>query len=52
MQFKCNSFAIQQKIVYNTCRKFLLGRRQAGKARDSDSRIRRFESCRPSHYDL
>ena len=28
---------------------FLLGRRQVGKARDSDSRIRWFESSRPSH---
>ena len=27
---------------------FSLGRRQVGKARDFDSRIRRFESCRPS----
>jgi hypothetical protein len=26
----------------------ILGRRQVGKARDFDSRIRRFESCRPS----
>src|SRR5512143_1704113 len=25
-----------------------VGRRQVGKARDFDSRIRRFESCRPS----
>lgn len=28
---------------------FLLGRRQVGKARGFDPRIRRFESCRPSH---
>ncbi len=27
----------------------VLGRSQGGKARDFDSRIRRFESCRPSH---
>ena len=27
----------------------ILGRSQDGKARDFDSRIRRFESCRPSH---
>ena|GEM_PF-5968264 len=27
-----------------------LGRSQVGKARDFDSRIRRFESCRPSQY--
>ena len=27
----------------------ILGRRQVGKARDFDSRIRRFESYRPSH---
>ena len=27
----------------------ILGRSQVGKARDFDSRIRRFESCRPSH---
>ena len=29
----------------------MLGRSQVGKARDFDSRMRRFESCRPSHFD-
>ena len=28
-----------------------LGRSQAAKARDFDSRIRRFDPCRPSQYD-
>ena len=30
---------------------YMLGRSQVGKARDFDSRMRRFESCRPSHFD-
>ena len=29
----------------------VLGRSQAAKARDFDSRIRRFDPCRPSQYD-
>ena len=36
----------------STMHHLILGSRQVGKARDFGSRMRRFESCLPSHYFL
>ncbi len=40
---------IYNRIGYPDEDMLLMGRSQVGKARDFDSRMRRFESCRPSH---